>query len=164
MAMPTPAYIVKIFDTKFATNADGARVQWIYVDDFTGLIGTDDNISSKVFIDGSVFENIRDILPFIDIMTKSANSGLFDKNGKKIFENHIVSLGDHTYKVGFELGSFILIDDEGLMIEKIGGEVDHCYPLFDLFLKYQYDEAVNDVTIIGHMYDKTSTRKDGKYE
>lgn len=89
-------------------------------------------------------------------------TGLTDKNGTKIFEGDIVKFSNNIYQISFESGSFILLDRQGEMISKIGGENDHCYSLFDLSLEccWEDDWAV-DIEVLGNIHDNPELLKGG---
>ena len=77
-----------------------------------------------------------------------------DKNGKRIFEGDIVTFGQNIYSIIFESGSFALYDRHGEIISKIGGCIDHCYPLMTLHFQCMWeDDWAYDIEVIGNIHD-----------
>lgn len=76
-------------------------------------------------------------------------SGLTDKNGQQILTGHVVTFGRRTYKVKFEIGSFMLYDKDGEMISKLGGYCDYTYPLSELYHRCAWtDGHAGDIEIV----------------
>lgn len=83
-------------------------------------------------------------------------TGLKDKNCNEIYEGDIVEIGDFTYSIKFEIGSFMLVrcsNETDMYAEFDNCWNDDVYPLCQLHWESNADEDIlYNCEIIGNIY------------
>lgn len=122
------------------------------------FVGQDEVGIKFTLSNGQIYCNGLNVTKYYELQQFTS---LYDCNGEPIYEGDIVTFGQHTYQVIFDVGSFCLFDKNGLMIDKIGGRNDHCYSLMVLYIDCDWhDDYAYDIEVIGNIFENPEKIKD----
>ena len=84
-------------------------------------------------------------------VTLMQSTGLFDKNGKEIFEGDVVSFS-------IDDGWDYVVSENGLIIYR-----DGCYQILENGIKYRINQCLEeDIEVIGNMYENPELMKEAE--
>lgn len=142
--------------------------QWVYGGYYKHLKRTPSPIGDKIkkddyisLISTSGFSDWNMPKPVeyfaVEENTVGQYTGLKDKNEKEIYEGDIVEIGDFTYSIKFEIGSFMLVrcsDETDMYAEFDNCWNDEVYPLCQLHWESNAEEnMLYNCEVIGNIYD-----------
>ncbi len=84
-------------------------------------------------------------------------TGLWDKDGTKIFKGDKVIFAGHIFEISFCGGSFGLYDKDGELFKKLSiANNDHFYSLANLYVECDWDDdTAYDIKVVGNIHEAT---------